>query len=93
MYDVVYQTYDFDGLYDIVRLTYDIVDHDIVRTPRTTSSYDIVRMVRTMSYDYDVVRLNIRCRTSISVLYDIVRLTYDVVRRQESRCPARAARV
>ena len=71
--------------YDIVRLTYDIVDHDIVRTPRTTSAFDIVRLVRTIlvtvSYDYDVARLNIRCRASMSEIYDIVRLTYDVVLR------------
>ena len=33
---------------DIVRLAYDIVDRDIVRTPRTTSAYDIVRLVRTI---------------------------------------------
>ena len=55
MYYVVCQTYDIDRLYDIVRLTYDIVDRDRP-SPRMTSAYDIiVRRVRTISNNYDIV--------------------------------------
>ncbi len=64
-----------------------------LRTSRyTIELYDIVCPENTISY-VDVVRLNVRyCtrpnawyRTSTLVLYDIVRPTYDIVGRQESR--------
>jgi hypothetical protein len=60
---------------------------------RTTSIYDVVRAPRTMSYGYDVVRARHKTSCATSVLYDVVRLTYDIVRRQESRWPQPAASV
>ncbi len=49
--------------------------------------YDVVRASpwRTMSYWYDVVRARRTTSCATSVLYNVVRLTYDIVRRQEYR--------
>jgi hypothetical protein len=73
--------YDIERLYDIV-LTYDIVDYDVVRSPRTTSYFDIARRVRTISYVYDGVRHDVRFSSPRSVIrFGIIRyrtLTSDV---------------
>jgi hypothetical protein len=45
-----------------------------------------------ISYVYDVVRHDVRYRAPTSVFYDIVRLTYDIVRWQESRCCCQSTR-
>jgi hypothetical protein len=68
--------------------TSDVRHHDVGRTLlRTTLYVDIVlvRWVRATSYVYELVRHDVRHRTPTSVLYDIVRLTYDIVRWQKSR--------
>ena len=95
-YTVLYtKMYNIDRLYDIARLTYDIVDpsHDIVRTPRTQDSGHRMSIAyvgyvwcrtTTTSTTSDVERQDERHRTPISEsvfydYYDIVHLTYDVV--------------
>jgi hypothetical protein len=67
-YDIAY---DVQHATSYIRRTISHIIYDVVRR-----TYDIVRRVRTMSYVYNIVRPDVRDRTCMSVLYDIVRLTY-----------------
>ncbi len=78
-YNVICPTYD-------IVCTYAIVCYDVVRAWRTTLIYNVVCAPRTASYGYDVVRAPRTTSCAVSVLYDVVRPTYDIVRLQESRC-------
>ncbi len=71
-------------LYDIERL--DVRYWRSLCRTYTTHDIQVVYRCRTISYVYNVVRHDVQHRSPTSELYDIVRLTYDIVRWQESRC-------